>query len=132
VVVGPARRLQRLSEIAPQAVSFLWEAYLPIGKRTLLEGDPGQGKSWLTAVIAAAGSRGRGLPGTAAATPFRILFLTAEDGLADTLRPRFESMGGDCDAALTFDQPLSLVVDDDLPALADALAGSPRAKPSPA
>jgi hypothetical protein len=122
VGASPARRLQRLSEITPQAVSFLWEPYLPIGKLTLLEGDPGQGKSWLTTAIAAAGSRGRGLPGTAAAAPFRTLFLTAEDGLADTLRPRFESLGGDCDAALTFDQPLSLVIEDDLAALAEALA----------
>jgi hypothetical protein len=44
---APARRLQRLSEIAPQGGSFLWEPYLPIGKLTLLEGDPGQGQSWL-------------------------------------------------------------------------------------
>jgi hypothetical protein len=118
----PARRVQRLSDIAPQAVTFLWEPYLPVGKLTLLEGDPGQGKSWLTTAIAAAGSRGCGLPGIAEFPPFRTLFLTAEDGLADTLRPRFAALGGDCDAALTFDQPLSLVVDDDLAALAAALA----------
>jgi AAA domain-containing protein len=100
-----------LADIAPQAVSFLWEPYLPLGKLTLLEGDPGQGKSWLAAAIAAAGSRGRGLPGLNGFPPFRTLFLTAEDGLPDTLRPRLESLGADCGAVFACDQPLALDLD---------------------
>jgi putative DNA primase/helicase len=111
-----------LADIAPQAVSFLWEPYLPLGKLTLLEGDPGQGKSWLAAAIAAAGSRGRGLPGLAAFPPFRTLFLTAEDGLPDTLRPRLESLGADCGAVFACDQPLALDLHTGLATLAQALA----------
>jgi hypothetical protein len=111
-----------LADIAPQAVSFLWEPYLPLGKLTLLEGDPGQGKSWLAAAIAAAGSRGRGLPGLKGFAPFRTLFLTAEDGLPDTLRPRLESLGADCGAVFACDQPLALDLDTGLATLAQALA----------
>jgi putative DNA primase/helicase len=111
-----------LADIAPQAVRFLWEPYLPLGKLTLLEGDPGQGKSWLAAAIAAAGSRGRGLPGLNAFPPFRTLFLTAEDGLPDTLRPRLESLGADCGAVFACDQPLALDVESGLATLAEALA----------
>jgi hypothetical protein len=111
-----------LADIAPQAVSFLWDPYLPLGKLTLLEGDPGQGKSWLTAAIAAAGSRGRGLPGLGDFPPFRTLFLTAEDGLPDTLRPRLESLGADCGAVFACDQPLALDLDTGLATLAQALA----------
>jgi hypothetical protein len=111
-----------LADIAPQAVSFLWEPYLPLGKLTLLEGDPGQGKSWLAAAIAAAGSRGRGLPGLGDFTPFRTLFLTAEDGLPDTLRPRLESLGADCGAVFACDQPLALDLETGLATLAQALA----------
>jgi hypothetical protein len=111
-----------LADIAPQAVSFLWDPYLPLGKLTLLEGDPGQGKSWLAAAIAAAGSRGRGLPGLSDFAPFRTLFLTAEDGLPDTLRPRLESLGADCGAVFACDQPLALDLDSGLATLAQALA----------
>jgi hypothetical protein len=111
-----------LADIAPQAVSFLWKPYLPLGKLTLLEGDPGQGKSWLAAAIAAAGSRGRGLPGLDVFPPFRTLFLTAEDGLPDTLRPRLESLGADCGAVFACDQPLALDLESGLGTLTQALA----------
>jgi hypothetical protein len=123
---GPFRCL---ADVAPEPVSFLWEPYLPLGKLTLLEGDPGQGKSWLTAAIAAAGSRGRGLPGGDSFPPFRTLFLTAEDGIADTLRPRVEALGGDCAAVFTCDQdqPLSLAGAAGLAAFGAALAAlAPR------
>jgi AAA domain len=110
-----------LAEISPQAVSFLWQPYLPVGKLTLLEGDPGQGKSWLAAAIAAAGSRGHGLPGVPAFPPFRTLFLTAEDGLLDTLRPRLDSMAADCAAIFACDRPLALDVESDLGTLAQVL-----------
>ncbi len=63
----------------------------------LLEGDPGQGKSFLAAAVAANGSRGRGLPGAESFEPWGTLMLTAEDGLADTLQPRLDRLGADVD-----------------------------------
>jgi putative DNA primase/helicase len=108
------RRARRLSEVVPETVSFLWYPYVPLRKVTLLEGDPGQGKSWVTAALAASGSRGIPLPGAHSSSPFPSLLFTAEDGLADTLRPRLDAMGADCTMIHACDAPLSLAVSNDV------------------
>jgi putative DNA primase/helicase len=118
---GRPSRVRRASDIPPQAVVFLWRPYIACGKLTLLEGDPGQGKSWIAAALATAGSRGQGLPGAAPFAPFRSLIFTAEDGLADTLRPRLDLLGADCDAVLLHDQPLDLAQGDDFAEIEQAL-----------
>jgi hypothetical protein len=102
--------IHRLSDVVARPVHFLWEPYLPLGKLTLLDGDPGQGKSWLTAAIATAGSHGRGLPGTPPFEPFTTLFFT-EDPAEDVLRTRLDLLGADCSRILacdTFEHPLDL------------------------
>ena len=53
----------RLSDIEPEEVSWLWEPYIPIGKLTILEGDPGIGKTFAALAMTAAVSTGAGLPG---------------------------------------------------------------------
>lgn len=88
-------RLICMADIAPQAVHWLWLPWIPLGKLTLLEGDPGLGKSHLTLQLATALSRGRGLPAMAKTAPANSLLLTAEDGLGDTVRPRLDAMGAD-------------------------------------
>jgi putative DNA primase/helicase len=118
------RRSLRLSEVAPERVDFLWYPYIPLRKLTILEGDPGQGKSWLTAALAAGGSLGVGLPGVRAVAPFRSLLFTAEDGLADTLRPRLDAMGADCSLIRGFDDPLSLSAPDDVATIENEIAES--------
>lgn len=91
-----------LSTVQPEPVSWLWEPYIPRRKLTLVEGDPGTGKTWLMLQIAAAISQGYGLPGTDGTPQGRqdhgqpVLYLSAEDGLADTLRPRLDAAGADC------------------------------------
>ncbi|MCP4203756.1 MAG: AAA family ATPase [bacterium] len=97
-----------LAEVTPESVEFLWKPYLPVGKLTLLEGDPGQGKSFLAAAIAASGSRGHDLPGAGAFEPWNTLILTAEDGLADTLRPRLDRLGADVDRIFGVEDLLDL------------------------
>ena len=85
-----------LADVEPEEVDWLWHPYLPIGKVTVIDGDPGVGKSWLTAAIAADLSKGRKLPGGSSPDePQRVLMLTAEDGLGDTLRPRLDALGAD-------------------------------------
>lgn len=85
----------RLSDVEPEEVQWLWYPYIPAAKLTLIEGDPGQGKSFMTAALAADLSAGRKLPGMKEALPpQRILMLSAEDGLGDTIRPRVEAMNG--------------------------------------
>lgn len=84
-----------MANIAPQAVHWLWLPWIPSEKVTLVEGDPGLGKSHLTLQLAAALSRGRGLPGMPRTAPANTLLLTAEDGLGDTVRPRLDAMGAE-------------------------------------
>ena len=85
-----------MSDVESVKVEWVWHPYIPRGKLTLLEGDPGQGKSWITLAISTALSLGDGLPGQDIKTrPGRVLILTAEDGLGDTVRPRLDAMGAD-------------------------------------
>ena len=95
--------LVRMADVEPEAVDWLWEPYIPIGKLTLLEGDPGLGKTWLSLVLAAAVSRGSPLPGSAARSPANVLIMTAEDGLGDTLRPRLDLAEADLDRVNVLD-----------------------------
>ena len=101
-------RLIRLSEVQPVEVEWLWKPYVPLGKLTIIEGDPGVGKSFLTLAIASAGSRGNALPGDNHGEPFTSLILTAEDGLADTLRPRVDRMGADPSKIVVLDELVML------------------------
>lgn len=81
-----------LSSVESEELEFLWDPYIPEGKITIIEGDPGLGKSWLTMKIAADLSCGRALPGCEPQEPRRILLLSAEDGLSDTIKPRLSLM----------------------------------------
>lgn len=90
-----ALHYHKLIDVEREEVQWLWYPYIPAGKLTLLEGDPGQGKSWITCALAADLSAGRPLPGqTSPLPPQKILMLSAEDGLGDTIRPRIEAMKG--------------------------------------
>jgi len=84
----------RVSDVQREEVSWLWKDRIPRGKLTILEGDPGEGKSFLSQAIATAITRGFGLPGEEEKRePETVLIMSAEDGLADTIRPRLEAMG---------------------------------------
>ncbi|HEU0177344.1 MAG TPA: AAA family ATPase [Blastocatellia bacterium] len=87
--------VRRLADVEPETVDWLWSPYLPLAKVTMLEGDPGVGKSWLTCAIATAIAQGFGLPGMAPREPAAVLLMSAEDGLGDTIRPRLDSMLAD-------------------------------------
>ncbi len=85
----------RLSDVDPERVRWLWPGRLPLGKLVVLDGDPGVGKSTLALDIAARLSTGRGWPDGGTCPPGGVLILSAEDGLADTIRPRLDAAGGD-------------------------------------
>jgi 5S rRNA maturation endonuclease (ribonuclease M5) len=104
-------QIVRMADVEPETVRWLWHPYIALGKLTILEGDPGLGKSWLTCALAAAVSQGRKIPGVGEFETGSVLMLSAEDGLADTLRPRLDAVGADVsrvlalNESLTFDTP---------------------------
>lgn len=96
----PRPMLTRLADVEPQDVAWLWHPYIPLGKLTLLEGDPGLGKTFLALTLAAIITKGYPFPGQdggmgGAREPENVLYMSAEDGLADTLRPRLDAAGAD-------------------------------------
>jgi hypothetical protein len=86
-----------LHSVKPSDVSWLWPGRIPRGKVTLLAGDPGLGKSFVTMDLAARVSRAGAWPDgpTTLRQPGSVLILSAEDDPADTIRPRIEAGGGD-------------------------------------
>jgi putative DNA primase/helicase len=87
--------LNRLSDVEMRAVDRYWRARLAAGKHTALAGDPGAGKSSVTIAIAAAFTTGGAWPcGEGRAPVGNVIVLSAEDGEADTIKPRLVAAGG--------------------------------------
>ena len=98
-------RMIKLSEIQTQEVKWLWFPMIPYGKLTIVQGDPGDGKTTLILNIAAKLSKGEGLDENMKPTePMNIIYQTAEDGLADTVKPRLEMAGADCERIMVIDE----------------------------
>ena len=91
-----------ISEYESQEIRWLWYPYIPKGGITILDGDPGVGKTYLSLALVAHLSSGRPLPGeveikdgnqsTSPRKPEKVLYMTAEDDPGLTLRPRLELM----------------------------------------
>lgn len=95
---GKSLKFVCMADVEPEEVHWLWEPYIPKGKITLLEGDPAAGKTFIALAITAAVSTGGPFPDSengrciGRRKPGNVIFMTAEDGLGDTLRPRLDSM----------------------------------------
>lgn len=81
-----------LAEVASERIRWLWPSRVAQGKLTLLIGEPGLGKSSVTLDIAARLTTGAAWPDGGIAPSGDAVILTAEDGLADTIRPRLDAM----------------------------------------
>ena len=92
-----------LADVVAEKVDWLWEPYIPLCHLTIIEGDPGLGKSWLSLGIATGVSLGRGLPNVSALPPRNVLLLSCEDSLAATIRPRLDSMRADANRVWAID-----------------------------
>jgi hypothetical protein len=87
-----------LADVEPESVTWLWPQYIPLAKLTVLDGDPGNGKSTLTIDVAARVTTGAAMPdGTLSdlGGPAGVILVSAEDGTADTIRPRADAAGAD-------------------------------------
>ena len=117
-IEGP--RVVRLGDVAPEPVHWLWDGYVARGKVNLVAGDPGVGKSWATLDLAARVTVG-------GETPDRqhimeqgaVVLLTAEDGLADTVRPRIDVQGGDAGMVHVLEGIIDVDGHDRLPTLVE-------------
>lgn len=99
-------KLIHMEDVVSKEVEWLWYPYIPYGKITIIEGDPGEGKTTLVLKLAAALSRGLPLPcdDDKKYEPIHIIYQTAEDGIDDTIRPRLEKAGADCSMIRVVDE----------------------------
>lgn len=94
-----------MDEVQSKEVSWLWYPYIPYGKITIIQGDPGEGKTTLALRLAALLSKGEPLPYDDAKRGLvKIIYQTAEDGLEDTIKPRLESAEADCTQIKVIDE----------------------------
>ena len=98
-------KLIHMSEIESEEVSWLWYPFIPYGKLTIVQGDPGDGKTTFVLNVAAKLSKGEALDeAMMCEEPIHIIYQTAEDGLADTVKPRLEKAGADCTRISVIDE----------------------------
>jgi len=97
-----------MSEVAVEPVTWLWRPYIAYGKLTIIEGDPGVGKSWLTTAVAAALSSGIALPCSEVLATINALTCSAAAGLADTIRPRLDILGADVSRVFAIPEQFTL------------------------
>lgn len=96
--------LIKMSEIQVKDVSWLWYPYIAFGKVSILQGDPGEGKTTLILYLISLLSRGAMLPfDDQIRSPINIIYQSAEDDLGDTIKPRLIKTGADCDKILLID-----------------------------
>ncbi len=100
-----------LSSVKPKTVPWLWQDFIPLGRATLISGDPGSAKTWFCLDLASRLSRG--LPWadeSSGISPAQTIYLTVEDDIHDTIRPRVDLLGGDVSMISVYnsDHPLHL------------------------
>lgn len=104
----------RMSDVEQTEVDWLWYPYIPFGKLTIIQGNPGEGKTFFAMQLAAACTNQKFLPEMEPFEPFNMIFQTAEDGLGDTVKPRLLSAEANLDRVLVIDDaenPLTLADD---------------------
>lgn len=101
-------RFVNVGRVEPERISWLWQGFIPAGKLTLIDGDPGDGKSTMTLDVAARITSGTAMPDGTVVPLGRVMLLSAEDGIADTIRPRLDAAGADVDRLIVFDEVVSV------------------------
>ena len=116
-----------MSDVTPENVSWAWRNRIPLGKITILDGDPGQGKSAVTVDLAARISVGAPMPDGSRGVKGGVVLVSFEDGLADTIRPRLEAAGADLSRVLALrtigqgNNERPLILPDDIGVLREAV-----------
>jgi len=116
---GGRLAIRCIADIAREELKWLWHNRIPLGKVSMLLGDPGLGKSLITLAITSTVSRGAGwpIPGEGRAPHGDTILISAEDDPADTIRPRLEAAGADLMRCHFLDGVGSKATDDAAPIL---------------
>lgn len=104
------------SDVQTRTVRWLWFPYIAYGKITLLQGDPGDGKSSMMMHLIAELSTGGAMPdGTALGKPQRVIYQCSEDGVGDTIKPRLVKLGANCNNVAFINEEVhgNLTLDDE-------------------
>ena len=114
-------RLINMENVAVEQMEWLLYPFIPYGKVTIIQGDPGEGKTTMVLQIIAKLTKGEHIlpikdgeeePTEKADKPVNVIYQTAEDGLGDTIKPRLLAAGADCSKVLFIDdseQPLTML-----------------------
>jgi hypothetical protein len=125
----PQAILRKLEDITREELEWLWPGRIPLGKVTLLAGDPGLGKSFVTLDLAARVSRGQAWPDMPLLkqTPGGVILLNCEDDASDTIAPRLDRAGADetrvvlLEGVTFLGKRRQFSLESDIPRLAEAL-----------
>lgn len=93
-----------MADVPLVEVEWLWKPYIPFGKVSIIQGNPGEGKTTLALRLASACSKGDALPNMDAHEPFNVIYQTAEDGLGDTIKPRLIEAEADLEKVFVIDE----------------------------
>ena len=104
-------KLLTMEEIQEEKVEWLLYPFIPYGKVTIIQGDPGEGKTTMVLQLIARLTRGEAIfpeeetenQAESERTPITVLYQTAEDGLGDTIKPRLTAAGADCSKVIVID-----------------------------
>ena len=110
----PNLKLINMEQIEIEKIGWLLYPFIPFGKVTIVQGDPGEGKTTMVLQIIAKLTKGEAVlpsgsdePALEAKTvdlePVNVIYQTAEDGLGDTIKPRLLSAGADCSRVMVID-----------------------------
>lgn len=131
----PDMKLINMETVEVEQIEWLFYPFIPYGKVTIIQGDPGEGKTTMVLQIIAKLTKGEEIlprqENTAEAKdgvetaadsdmklsespiePVNVIYQTAEDGLGDTIKPRLLAAGADCSRVLVIDdreQPLTML-----------------------
>ena len=105
-------KLINMEDIKCENVEWLWYPFVPYGKITIIQGDPGEGKTTLVLQMIAKLTRGETIINEETKEPINVIYQTAEDGLSDTIKPRLVAANADCSKVLVIDDketPLTML-----------------------
>lgn len=105
--------LKYFNDIESKAIDWLWYPYIPYGKITLVQGDPGEGKTTILLSIISSLSKGDPFPFTNKKMTAVSIYQNAEDDVADTIKPKLEIHKANCNNVCYIEKKNNFIFMDD-------------------